>query len=916
MSLLTSVTHKLLPELGAMGAEKPFEDKLDFRVFVESPQHGAVGWLLSASAKTLNLAQTLLVVPVVIDGIHQHLTQQQATVTCDQLQYCLMQLKLGHKLRFEYRITPTRSQVDASCNLSEDGSDIVSWLGADACQHDNRLTQAGLTSQIKIVGLLRLPLVDFQADANGKLEQVVSQFKRWCNQLFVAATENSLEQAVSARFDAAVQYQSLWSGFGMRFMNTQEALAYLADSIGGRRLTAPPQRLLLHPEYGFTEQVCDNAQDPRGLLFHMLPGGAIEPGRGCVTLTPHTQPARYIAVMRIESLPQVLPPPQGLSSFLPDLLAQTQVTDIRVITEFSSLNTDIVDMIGQKLAKQSINALEAAEGAGVLNAKSQDTLEQSADLLREIAGKGAGYVQTGGLIVVERGSPKALNAACQRLEQGLGAFFRVVREHHIADKLWLQSLPFKISTLMCLSGTDLRLKHQIQDAIALCPLAKPQGGDKGGVVYHTQAFGQRYALDIFRELRHLLMIASTRSGKTNMLVKMLLQALALGKAVLILDYVRSGGAGTFDRLTDMLGGAYIDTVTQGLDILAFPWLGAITNREQQRARLSACKDSIKAIVRFHLLGRAPDKMTRQVLDILIEAYWAQTRAEQLALSPTRPEMTSLSAGFFDFCQVENIKDYGLGPAAAAAVQRIRAAYLAEEHSPFGRALFRPATLDICARLQTFPIKDGDDDQAALAALVATFTAQRQAYAAEDGALLIVDEGSVQFNEAAVAHMLGRFYALGLGMDLHCVIATQDAAAIVNSPVAAQILANTNTILVGRTEEAALATFVKEMAMPPGMIRDTLGYHIDTRTLSSQWLIVDSLSGQRQYTPARFYCPPSLLAITASNPEQTRARKRLMTAFSHDPVAGLQLFAEKLTLAIQTAQSIEMLVEAYLSEHFV
>ncbi|MEM9088785.1 MAG: hypothetical protein AAGC93_08590 [Cyanobacteria bacterium P01_F01_bin.53] len=916
MKRLTSIVQKLLPELSTIGASKSIEDNFDFRIIVESPQHGAVGWLLSSGGKTLNLAQTMLVVPVVFGGMHQHLTKEQAPLACEKLQHCFMQLKLGHKLRFEYWISPAKSGDDKPHTLSDGGGDIRSWLGTDAEQHGHRLRQARLANQIKIVGLLRLPLVDLQADANGKLEQRVSQLKQWSKQLFVPATENSLDQSVRARFDDAVQCQSLWTPFGMRFMTTQEGLVYLADCIGGERITAPPQKLLLHPDRGYTEQICDRPQDPRSLLFHMLPGGAIEPGQGLITLKPHNKPARYIGVMRIESLPKLLPPAQGLSSFLPDLLARAKVTGIRVITEFSQLNTDVVDIIAQKQTKQSINALVEAEGSGIINAKAQDTLEQSTDLLRENASNGAGYVQTGALIVVERGSPKALNAACQRLEQVLGAFFRVVREHHIADKLWLQSLPFKTATLMRLSGADLRLKHPIQDAIALCPLAKPQGGDKGGVVYHTQAFGQAYALDIFRELRHMLLIASTRSGKTNLLVKIMLEALTLGKAVLVLDYVRSGGSGTFDRITKLLGGAYIDPVTQGLDILAFPWLGAITNPEQQLARLSACKDNIKAILRFHLLGRQPNKMTRQVLDILLEAYWQHTGAEQLALSPVRPKKNSLPAGFFDFCHIDNIKDYDLGADAAAAVQRIRAAYLAEKDSPFGQALFRPATLDVSARLQIFPIKDGDDDQAALAALVATFVAQRQAYAAEDGALLIGDECSVLFNENAVARMLGRFYALGLGMDLHCVIATQDAAAIVQSPVSAQILANTNTILIGRTEEAALATFIKEMAMPPELIRETLGYHINNQTLSSQWLIVDSLSGQRQYTPARFYCPPSLLAIAASNPEQTRARKRLMTAFADDPVAGLKLFAEKLVLAIQTDQSIEMLVEAYLAEHLV
>lgn len=913
--LLTTFAQNLVPELTSMGAMAALENHFDYQTFVESPQHKAVGWLLAPGGKTLNLAQSMLVVPVIIEGIHQHLTKEPAAVVLEDLQHKVMQLNPGHKLRLEYRISPVSSKDDTPLTVSDAGDDIHSWLETDAYQHDCRLRQAGYANQVRIVGFLRMPLVDLQADANGKLGQVFSQVKLWTNQLFIAATEDKLGQALRDRFDAAAQYQSLWKGVAMRFMKTPEALACLGESIGGEKITAPSQKLLLHPERGFIEQICDNPQDPRSLPFHMLPGGAIEPGPGYVTLKPHNKPDRHIAVMRIESAPKVLPPAQGLSRYLPDLLAKAQVTGIKVIVELSPLNRDVVDIMTQKQTKQSTQALAEAEDAGITNAKAQDILEQSTDLLREIASNGAGFIQVGAVIVVERCTLKALAAACQQLEQVVGPFFRVVREHHLADKLWLQSLPFKASTLMRLSAADLRLKLLAKDAIALCPFAKPQGGDNGGVIYHTQAFNQPYGLDM-RQLRHMLLIASTRSGKTFTLVKFALEALSLGKAVMILDYVRSDGSGTFDRFTALMGGAYINPATEGLDILAFPWLGAITNYEQQLARFSACKDSIKAIIRFHLLGRAPDKMTRQVLDILIEAYWQQQQAEQLALSPVRPENISLSAGFFDFCRVENIKDYDLGADAAAAVQRIRAALLAEELSPFGQALFRPATLDVSARLQTFPIKDGDDKAAALAALVATYVAQRQAYAAEDGALLIGDECSVLFNENAVASMLGRFYALGLGMDLHCIIATQDAAAIVKSPVSAQILANTNTILIGRTEEAALVTFIKEMAMPPEIIRDTLRYHINTRLLSSDWLIVDSLSGQRQYTPARFYCPPSLLAIAASNPEQTRARKRLMTAFADTPVAGLKLFSEKLTLAIQTNQSIEMLVEAYLAEHLV
>lgn len=603
-----------------------------------------------------------------------------------------------------------------------------------------------------------------------------------------------------------------------------------------------------------------------------------------------------------------------------------------VLNRAEAVNTNIVVQLAaadrhlQRTALQVANrqANATAARAADLHAtdvQAQFNAGQAEDArLQLIKGETPVYVAVAAVVTSE--SRQALDTTCNKLISSFPGSSWVERERHLAAETWLQTLPVTRQPLQKYALFDQRGVYLSREVPGLMPLVRPKSIDEDGFELVTEEGGMPVHLDFYHRhptlsTRNTAIFGATRSGKSVMAGGIVLNGLAQGLPVIAIDYPKADGVSTFTDFTRLLGGAYLNVRSETNNMFELPDIWSFPEKEQ-RERLDDFKGVLQPGLLLLITGDGNDvsiaiATLKAVLKVALHAFFndacimARYRdASQSGLGSPAWMKTPTLVDFVHFISTETLFRQELGASCNAAIDYICLQLRGWINSPgVGASISKPSSIRADAQLTVFALTNVSDPvEAAVMGMSAYLMALRRALSAP-ASIFFIDESPILMKFDPISLMIGRILANGAKAGIRTILSAQDPDTIADSKAGPQILQNINTILLGRTQTAAVDSFVRIFNYLPEQIHQIASeaFLPSPQNLYSKWL----LATEGTLTPCRFYPSHLLLALTANNPAEQRARTLVMRHFSGRPVEGLATFARLLVQATQSGDNLEQIV---------
>lgn len=868
-----------------------------------------------------------LVIGLTTGGFHSHCTEQQADRILNGLQQGLQTLPAGERLAVHYAKFADdrlRQQELTALMRQPDHPTLRLQILSDK-QRVYQLTSSGQRQHIEIQLSCTITLTRTAGAEQGHVEKALNLFSNFLDSLQPNASVQEAHNLATLLRDGCTEGVATWMNVfqrqGMQVCPLSLHQLWKAQCHRFNRDKDPPplpQKLTI-TETGIREYIYSERHPSVVLTKHALP----KPAEHFVELGND-----YVGALIMMDKPSGFDSASGQLRFLCSVMAKPEVKNTELFVEFSKSDQQLHRTGLQLQNKQANTSMERAFEHSSTDVQSaltrDDTIEAQQALIR-----GDAVIKVGCVALVHRSSPRALDDACNRFKSLCPGDTWMAREQDVAYQTWLQTLPITRQPLLHYGPFNQCLSYLSSEATAFMPVLKPHLCDRQGIELIAEDGAVPIHLDFCHPhsrlgCRSLVVIGTTRSGKSVVLGRIILRALAEGLPVTIVDYPKADGSSTFSDFTGQVDGAYFDIAKENVNLLETPDLSNFSETEQQQRLQQLQAAQLSALMQI-VIGDTPNadlpasrKVIRTMLmlalgefhrDACIAARFRQANEDAIGSAAWR-QMPTL----FDFYQLlgsEILNLDGDGHAVAKALAYCRFQLKGFMERPgVGQALSKPSTIQTDAQLVVFAFTNvTDPDDAAILGVAANLMALRRSLAAP-ASLFVMDECSIGLQFEQVSLMVGRLCANGAKAGIRMILSGQDPDSIVNSAAGPRIMQNINTWLIGRIQGTAISSIEKYLRIPREVVAPNAGTNFfpDTQGMYSNWLLMEGDT----YTRCRFYPSPVLLALTANNPSEQQARSAVMQQFVHKPIEGLAIFSKLLTQAIRSGTSLETVVTDWLS----
>ncbi|TAE08819.1 MAG: hypothetical protein EAZ94_24005 [Oscillatoriales cyanobacterium] len=577
--------------------------------------------------------------------------------------------------------------------------------------------------------------------------------------------------------------------------------------------------------------------------------------------------------------------------YLWQVISREAIADTEIVCEVARANQDIVKTQMQRVAKQAITAAEISTDHHSVDVMAAINLKRSVAAQESIY-EGDVPLYIGVAFLLHRSTTSKLDDACRFFQSLFVSPAWVAREGEYPWKIWLQCLPVTWDNLMAVPFNRRKL-YLSGEAPGLLPLVRTKPGDAKGFELISDDGGTPVRVDLYYQHKNLGLFGATRSGKSLLAGNVVTYGLAAGLPVVILDYPKPDGTSTFSDYAKFLKheAAYFDITTEANNIFEIPNLKGLPSSLQKERMddyidflLSALLSMVVGSRRGESTDAAFSDMVRSILGLALKAFFADVlirdryaAAYKAGLGTQDWQAMPTLADFIGYCSHERLRMDSIALDSKGAIERIKLRLRFWVESRVGKALAAPSTFKNDAQLLVFALRGlSNDEDAAQMALSAYSAALRRALASE-ASIFFIDEAPVLFEFDAISNLIGRLCANGAKSGIRVILSAQDPDTIAKSPAGAKIFQNLSTRLVGRIQPAAVDSFATILKYPREVIgRNAAESFFPKKTgMYSQWLIDDGGT----FTFARFYPSLPLLAITANNPDEQKARQ---DAFTRQP----------------------------------
>jgi len=632
---------------------------------------------------------------------------------------------------------------------------------------------------------------------------------------------------------------------------------------------------------------------------------------------------RYVAAMPFVDKPAGWASKSQQLRYFWDIFARDAVYDTECFCQITRANEALIKenmsrVTRQAIASQNLSSDHNAVDVGA-SIRQNKAVEAQAALY-----EGALPLQVGVVFLVHRETTEQLDSACRYLQNCFRRPAWIERETEYAWRIWLQTLPTTWERLLA-KPFDRRLIYLNSEVPAFMSLVQPCPVDGEGLELISDEGGVPIHIDLYGQHRNIMLLATTRAGKSVAVADMLKQGLARGIPVILMDFPPSDAASTFKDFTAHLGGAYFDIGREANNLFELPDLSRFSESEREE-RLGDYKEFLASALMIMVFGAGvpqttADRMLKQAIRSVIlpavDAFFRDASilaryqaAQAQGFGSEAWQQTPTLVDFLDFFHTDGLT--GLSESVLEDAGTQQAINLIQRQLRFwiesrvGRAISRPSTFDTDAQLLVFALRGlSDGDDAAVLALAAYSAALRRTLSYPES-IFFIDEFSVLLDWEEIGQLVARLTANGAKAGIRVLLAAQDPNTLANSKAGPKIIQNISTRLIGRIQPVAQDSFVEILKLDPEVIARNASktFYPSKEGLYSQWLLDEAAT----QTFVRYYSPPLLLAVVANNPHETAARQAFLDYYG-DPYQGLVAFSQEIAASLRESRPFRIPVKA-------
>lgn len=490
-----------------------------------------------------------------------------------------------------------------------------------------------------------------------------------------------------------------------------------------------------------------------------------------------------------------------------------------------------------------------------------------------------------------------------------GAFLREMDE---VDALWLSKLPLVKRDLV---KKERRLKY-LSDEIPL-PVVCPIGFDREGFELTTLDGHKPIDIDFQNDHRGILTIGVTGSGKTTLAIDIADHNLGDNIKGVCVDYGNVDGTTTYTDYAVGHGkkGVNLQAGVNKFNLIQIPDLSELDSQLREKRELTT-QGFVLSFLKTIILGEdRTSKTAKRVASFLdyaiprfydlqeIKARFAAGYRRGLGSSDWLRMPTIID--FRDFVRVMSDSDFVGSEIFREAKEEVLWGLNTFIHSRLGQKLSVPSEIDIEADFLCISMREArDDDEMALLSLCAQSLAINQALK-HPKCNFLVDEGNIIGKNKAVLRSVAEFVVNGRKGGLFCNVIFQNVDTLVAAgDLGHAIIDNLPVKMIGSLQESAIPNIAKALKLPESVFYENAGNRFlpDDINLASRWLMIaKGFKAQLEHTPS-----PELMAIVASNPQESRARKRYLDAYSNY-LKAIAVFTPEYQQARQGKRSFDELI---------
>lgn len=512
---------------------------------------------------------------------------------------------------------------------------------------------------------------------------------------------------------------------------------------------------------------------------------------------------------------------------------------------------------------------------------------------------------TSTVFLVHRPDLKTLNSACNNLIDRFRLPLQLYRESVYSYRIWQQTIPICWEKLMH-QPYDRRWSYTNDEVPGILPIVMPYSKSKQGIEFLSKEGNVPIYLDLWQEVRHMILLATNRAGKGVLAARIVSHHLARGIPVSILDYPRPDGTSTFSYMAEFLGhiASYFNTAREAFNIFEIPDLSRLS-REDREIRMNDFKEYLIGILQTMVVGtKAPVGINTSdvetILTIAVDKFYSYdnleihqrfTAAYRGGFGSPEWEETPVLQDFINMLGPESLKMSNPTAELLRCLEFVKLRLNYWLKSRIGHAISRPSTVKADDLLVVYAMANlnSDEDAAVLALAIQMQTIRKSMEHPES--VIFVDEVSILIDFNEIAKAVARLCANGAKSGIQVLLSGQDIDSIAKSTHGSKILENIPIKLIGRLESTAIDSIINKLKYPAEIISQNASksFNLQPRRLASSWLL-----DENKHLNIVDYCAdPLLMALVANKPKEVAARQNNLAKHPDDKYLGLLAFANEI-----------------------
>ena len=841
------------------------------------------------------------------EGFHNLFDENEARSNAAGIERGIKEIPKGEKLRIVWAkrgLQETRlSQLDEL--ISQTDCKVIRTLLKNEKRQVKELTGAGIRQQIdKKIFCTYTTAEDLEITTGDPFGNLLRIIKKMISGVINVVTGNEklltqgfYKKLLLTGYERSYKHWAMLLrqriGWQVRPLSSGECIEYIYQKFNDASLEAPEiaQEWVLDLADGQIElrEIIAETDDIKTVLIQGHNGVDSTPQHKGSTDTVYL-PGRYqlAGILALEKKPPGWHGVLDQLNWMWSLLSDPQTIDTEAIVEITTASDFLMKRDLQKISTAAFKRekISLKKGRGP-DASAMVDSQRAFEAQKQMY-IGRKCLNTATVFVVYRPNAAELASACDRLVKSLDRG-KLIREDKIAWKIWLETLPITINTLLQQSSwlADRRLVFDSVTVAGIIPTLVPRDLDPCGIELIATG-GKPINFDLLSaHVKRCLIVGEAGSGKTGLAFRFLLESAANGVPVTGVDF-NFNSRNSFKYVLSLLGekAAFIDLTQTASNLLEPPDLRHFDSIEARNERflpwLEQTRATINGIVTWKennttLVNRA-EALIAQSLKIFFadvdinERYGA---AFKWGWKSRAWANMPIIKDWLKFVTKEHLGLYNYTKTDEAAINLIHAQVNAFLTTPVGQLIGRVSTVPPEPLIKFFSFSQTANRKEEYVLSSLAISACLRNSLSNPSSLLIADEIDSLLKKQGFGEAIAALCSLGRKTGMAVVLITHGIECLYENGVGREILNSITHRFVGKITTDCANFIAEKWSIAERFIRpNTWSEYTNFSQLYSSWLVLEN-----QYCwQVRCYLAPLILGAIANGTLETEQRDNLRAKY--------------------------------------